>query len=319
MSRCTQTQALQRFAALGDADAGRLTGQCLYHNSSPIPPGTLREDAANLLHASVYRQPGEPVTGETLVYVVSSDGTPVAWLDYQARVHTPPAQLTSYQRAHQVQAVTALSRLTRDALGMLARLRDARDRRDHTGSQPTATGLDARVLVANSDDPTLTYWTRLNPDPAVTRRHVQTLTGSTEPIVVEVFGYGDYGRHRAVIDVEMLCAIEELAVTHGLTATAVGDWLYAEGAATATTLTPQQVKDEFTTAFAGIFDSRPAFARAERDRRGWTRLLDQAGIPRNLFDDQTFARLLFTSDFRDITLHDYRVAVLARAPQGATR
>lgn len=314
MSRCTQVDALHRFRSLSDADAGRLKGQCLYHTSTPIPPGTLEPQAAQQLHEALYRHPRDREAAGTVCYVVSSDGTPVAWLDYEARVVTPPAKLTDYQRAHQVQAQVALSQLTRSALGMLARLRNAREKR--SSPEPDARGLAGRVLVASPSDPTLTFWTAVDPDPVTSHQHVQALTGGEgEPLIVEAFGYGDYGRHRCALTLDMVCAMEELAAANGVSVAVVGDWLYAEGAATADYLTPQQVKTVFAESFAGVHDSKVAFAAAERDRRSWTDLLATHQIPATVFDDREFARLLFAHDFRDIGMHDYRIAVFRRATE----
>ena len=52
--------------------------------------------AARDLQASVYRPHSTPAGPDTIWYVVSSDGTPVAWLTHHATVVTPPADLTGY-------------------------------------------------------------------------------------------------------------------------------------------------------------------------------------------------------------------------------
>jgi hypothetical protein len=79
MTRSSQTEALRMMRHLIDADAGPVRGRSLrYRDNAPIPAGTLTPEAAALLHDSVYRERGTPVTGDTIYYVVSCDGTPVA-------------------------------------------------------------------------------------------------------------------------------------------------------------------------------------------------------------------------------------------------
>lgn len=86
MSRPSQTEALREMRHLIDTNAGRIQGQSLrYRSHAPIPPGTLTRENAALLHDSVYRERGTPLTGDTIYYVVSCDGTPVAWLTYILR------------------------------------------------------------------------------------------------------------------------------------------------------------------------------------------------------------------------------------------
>jgi len=313
--RRSQTEALRFIRALGDVDAGRLRGRCLrYPDSPPVPVGTLHPEAAQELNASVYRQRGEPVTADMIFYVVSSDGTPVAWLTYHARVVTPPATLTTYQLGHQAQAVVALSRLSRRALCELASLRDAREGRT-PGTPPTARDDGGYVLVADAADPTLTYWTQLTSDPQTSREHLRKVLGTDgEALIVDTFGYGDYGRHRETFDLPVLCAIERVATGHDLPPCVVGDWLAADGASTATaTATATQIIDGFATAYAGIHPTRYAFAEAEAARRGWTAALTAAGIPDRFFDMHRFAGDLFGDQVREVHVPGRGIAVFRRA------
>ncbi|MDP9792597.1 hypothetical protein J2S43_001109 [Catenuloplanes nepalensis] len=321
MPRYTLERAWQCISALGPVDAGRLIGHCLrYDTGVAIPPGTLTAEAADTLHASLYPPPGTPVTGDTIFYVVSSDRTPVAWLTYDATVVTPAAQLTAYQKAHQQQAVHALSHLSRHAVYELAKLRDHREQRTG-GQEPTPLDTGTRILVAAADDPTLTWWAGITADLTDSLRHLLAVThaidsGSTSPdtgplaqiLIINASGYGDYGRKRPTFDLPTLCAIEQLAGASHLPAWAIGDWLHHEGV-TATDLTAAQIVDAFTSSYAGVYDSRRAFATAERDRHGWTTALTQAGIPLHLFDLDTFSRDLFSTQAHDVRLHDHRVAV----------
>src|SRR4051794_25373810 len=105
MNRISQTEAWKQISACADVNAGRLTGRNLRRAYlPPIPPGTLAPDAARQLHADVYRSSSTPAGPDSIWYVVSSDGTPVAWLTRDATLVTPPADLTDYQRHHQEQA-----------------------------------------------------------------------------------------------------------------------------------------------------------------------------------------------------------------------
>ncbi|MEV0136785.1 hypothetical protein AB0H83_51220 [Dactylosporangium sp. NPDC050688] len=81
MNHISQREAWKLINACADVNAGRLTGRNLRHQYlSPVLPGTLTPDAALQLHASVYRSRTTPAGPDTIWYVVSSDGTPVAWL-----------------------------------------------------------------------------------------------------------------------------------------------------------------------------------------------------------------------------------------------
>ncbi|WP_433616829.1 hypothetical protein ACQP2P_15955 [Dactylosporangium sp. CA-139114] len=319
MTRSTQTDAWRLIRACADVTAGRLTGRCLRAvYPAPIPPGALAPDAARQLHDSIYRTGDTPAGPDSIWYVVSSDATPVAWLTRNATVITPPADRTSYQLDHQTKAVAALSQLTRRALQELAVLRDVREGRVHDQSPyPVPSPLDpfdTRVLAAHPADPTLTFWTPIGADLDTSRTHLAKLTGvpaGVEPLIVDTFGYGDYGRHREVFDLPVLCTIERLAAQQHLPADVIGDWLDLAGASRGNP-TPEQIEAAFADAFAGIHDTRRGFAGTERDRRGWTAALDAAGIPASLFHLDAFTNHLFGADAHEVRLHDGRIAVFRR-------
>lgn len=314
MRRRSLDEALRLFRSLADVNAGRVQGRCLRRGTSaPVPTGTLGAEAAAVLKASLYRQPGEPVVDAMVFYVVVCDGTPVAWLTYTAQVVLPLATLSKYQLVQQARASVALSKLTRRAVYELACLRNAREDR-YPADAPRATDEGGRVLVADPADPTLTFWTRITPNPDQSLAHVRQLTGaSNDVLVVETFGYGNYGRYREVFDIEVLCAIEHLAASHALPTSVVGDWLEGEGAAADSAHpTGAQVLAAFADAYAGVHASRKAFAEAERDRRGYTEALQRAGIRAALFDLDRFAMELFDDQVRDVRMPDYRIAVFRR-------
>ncbi|MFK3983082.1 hypothetical protein ACI2K4_22230 [Micromonospora sp. NPDC050397] len=312
MSRSSQAEALREMRDLIDTNAGRVQGQSLrYRSHAPIPAGSLTPEAAALLHDSIYRERGTPVTGDTIYYVVSCDGTPIVWLTYGARVVTPAATLTSYQLRHQAQAVVALSHLSRGALKCLAHLRDASNGRS-PGPEPYRSDSGTQVLVADPADPTLTHWTRITADPAESLRHLRQVCDTTGPVlIVDAFGYGDYGRLRDRLDVEVLCVIEDLATTHDLLPAVVGDWLHVEGA-TKTDLTADQITAAFATAYVGVHSGRHDFATVERDRRGWTGALRAAGIPDRFFHTEAFVEGLFRDSVRDVRVPGGGIAVFRR-------
>jgi hypothetical protein len=320
MNHTTQTEAWRQIRDCADVKAGRLTGRCLRHTYlTPVLPGTLSEDAALQLHASVYPSPSTPAGPDTIWYVVSCDGTPVAWLTLQAEVVTPPADLTDYQRHVQTQAVAALSQPTRNALLELAKLRDKRDNRTHSDlpqvrpdGRPADTGT--RILVAAPADPTLTCWIRATGDLTASRLHVATVTGVAEgndALILDVHGYGKYGERRAWFDLPMLCTIEHLAAEHDLPAATIGTWLDLAGAST-TDPTPGTVIAAFGDAYAGIHQTRHTFALTERDRNGWTKAFAAAGIPDRYFNLDVYTEHLFRYEVRKVTLADERIAVFRR-------
>jgi hypothetical protein len=312
--RCTQEQAWRFIRALGAVDAGRLTAHSLIGHVPHIPAGTLTAQAIRQLHDSLYPQPGAEVTGDSICFVVCSDLTPVAWLTYHAEVVTPDAQLSGYQLEHQSRAVAALSQLTRRAVEQLARLRDHREGRS-PDTEPDVREQTTRVLVANRDDPTLTWWTSLDVDVEATREHLAALTRTTEQdaLVVTASGYGAFQRGSHPLLVPVLCAIDSLAAEHDLPAAVIGDWLDAEGAGH-NQPDAARIVDAFTACYVGVYPYRRAFAEAERDRLGWTTALTDAGIPPRLFDLHRYAADLFTDDVRGLTLPDGRIAVFRRAP-----
>jgi hypothetical protein len=194
----------------------------------------------------------------------------------------------------------------------LAQLRDARDQRS-PGPAPHFRDPGSRVLVADPADPTLTHWTQISADPAESLHHLRHVCAAIGPVlVVDVAGYGDYGRQRERLDVEVLCTIEALATAHDLPPSVVGDWLHAEGATTID-LTTDQITTAFTTAYAGVHGGRYAFATGERDRRGWTPALHAAGIPARFFDMKAFVEELFREAVREIDIPGGGIAVFRRS------
>jgi hypothetical protein len=312
--RCTQEQAWRFIRALGAVDAGRLTAYSLIGHVPHIPAGTLSPQAVRQLHDSLYPPADAEVTGDSICFVVCSDQTPVAWLTYHAQVVTPDADLSAYQADHQAQAVAALSQLTRRAVEQLARLRDHREGRN-IGAEPDVREQATRVLVANPDDPTLTWWTSLDSDVQATREHLAALTRTTgcDALIVTASGYGAFQRGSHPLLVPVLCAIDLLAAEHDLPASVMGVWLAAEGAGR-NRPDAAQIVEAFTACYVGVFAHRRGFAEAERDRLGWTTALSDAGIPPRLFDLHRYAADLFTDEARGIALPDGRIAVFRRNP-----
>jgi hypothetical protein len=316
MSRCTHTEALRAFRMLRGVNAGRLRGQSLrYAHPGPVPAGSLHEPAAAQLQASLYRKPGTPAGPDAIVYVVVCDGTPIVWLTAAARVVTPAADLSAYQLRQQATAADALSRLSRRAIAVLAAWCDQQDGRPEGGTGAPGEYEGPHLLVANPATPTVTHWTRISPDPAASREHLRQVTGGSGPVlIVAAAGYGEYGTCAEVLDLDVLCVIEQLAGQSGAPAGIIGSWLHAEGG-TRTAVTGRQVIDGFTRAYAGIHHTQRAYAAAERDARGWTAALTAAGIDVDLFDLDEFQRRLFDTDAHAIRLPDHRIAVFRKTGQ----
>jgi len=332
MTRTSQSIAWQQISACLDVTTARISGRCLRRAVfALIPPGRLAPEAALQLHASIHQPISAPAGPDTIWYVVSVDGTPVAWLTRGATVITPAADLSTFQLDLQQQAVAALSHLTRSAILELAGLRDHREQRvpgdPPIGLDESAPGREPgpRVLVADPADLTLTFWSRITPDPDVSRAHLAAVTGmalpaadggirtglsTAQPRILDVHGYGRYADNRDTFDLTVLCAIERLAADHDLPVAAVGDWLRLEAGSSADP-GPEQITAAFADAYTGLYPGRRDFTIAERDRLGWTTALAAAGIPDRLFDLDAFTALLFDRHVHGIPVGG-RLAVFRR-------
>lgn len=320
MTGSTRQDALAAFRMLRDVNAGRLRGQSLAHRyATPIGPGTLNERFATLLAESVYRKPGAPVPPTGIVYVVSCDGTPVAWILRGAYVVLPEAVLSDYQRRQQARAGDALRTLSRHAIKALAVLADEYDGRPHGDGMPDGADNQPYVLAADAAIPTCTHWTPIGADPDAALAHLRKVTGaSADVLIVAAAGYGAYGDRADVLDLSVLCAIERAAGTADVPVYVAGDWLDTEGGSRRI-VAAEQVAAAFREAFAGVHAGRKAFAVAERDARGWTAALDAAAIPAQLFDLHAFAQQLFTDHVYDVELPDRQIAVFRRCGAEETR
>jgi len=311
MTRSSIDQAWRLIRALHPVDAGRLTGHSL--DATFVPrrgSGILSVLDVRQLLGSAYPDPGGPITGDSIAYVVVSDGVAVALLTYHAQLIAPPADLTTYQTDHQHQAIAALSQLTRPTLCALARLRDHREGRS---PGPVPRDQSTAALAANPADPTLTWWSSVGKDLADTRVRLARVTGTenaSDVLIVDRAGYGDFGRGSHPLTVPVLCAIEELVAAHALPAWVIGDWLNTAGA-TGNPPNAEGVLAAFRQSYIGLFEHKRGFAEAERDRR-WGNAFTDAGIPLRLFDLDRFSMELFDAEVRDVHLDDGRVAVFRR-------
>jgi hypothetical protein len=321
MTQSTQHEAFVAFRMLRDVNAGRLRGQSLARYVAPIPTGTLDEAAAATLRANQSRRPGTPLSADAIVYVISCDGTPIVWVTRELQVTTPAAALSDYQRRQQTRATQALAGVSRHAVRSLAALADHADGRPEGGSGTPADDAGPHVLVADSARPTLTHWARISADPAVSLAHLRAITGATDGrvLIVAAAGYGGYGTHAAVLDLDVLCALEQIAHATSLPAEVVGAWLHAESGSTCTRLSAERLPADFRASYAGAFPGLQAFAAAERDTRGWTAALHSAGIPLVLFDLRRFAQQVFDTDAYPIPMPDGRTAVFYRATRPEAR
>lgn len=313
MSRVTQQDAFAAFRMLRTVDAGRLRGDSLVRYPRPIPTGALDEPAAAVLRANLTRPPGTLPSADGIVFVASCDGTPVAWLTRDTRVTTPAAQLSDYQRRQQARAVEALTDLPRRTIAVLAGLADRADGRPDGGSGSPGEDAGPHLLVADPATPTLTHWARISAEEATSLAHLRAVTGAADhPLIVDALGYGQYGTQAAVLDLAALCTLERIARSTDLPVRVVGDWLHAEGGSTSPNLPVDPLATQFQASLAGVYPGKEAFAAAERDARGWTTALQQAGIPDVLFDLRGFTQLVFADDAYAVAMSDGRIAVFYR-------
>lgn len=291
MTRPTRQRVFAAFRQLDDINAGRLRGQNVSRSYAPmIAAGTLDAEAAANLNASLYPKPGARPGGDRIVYVASCDGTLVAWVTRDAHVVLPAATLSVYQKRQQTFAADAFAQLTRRAIRLLAALADAET--DRTSFDVPDDADKTRVMVADRAHPTVATWTAINADPAASHKHLRKVTGADqEVLIIDVIGYGGYGRHAEYLDLDVLCALEAMADSADVPVTLVGDWLHHEGGSTRR-VPADELKRAFADAYAGMFPRWKAYAAVERDARGWTAALTEAGIPVELFDLDAFAHQL---------------------------
>ena len=186
------------------------------------------------------------------------------------------------------------------------------------GHDTTGTHPDGAPRVAPADDPTSTRWVSISADPAATGVAIRDAgTNPDHMIIIEAVGYGRYGRQRHRLDLDVLCAIGQVAGTHQESRYAVGEWLAAERA-THVDVRPADVVDDYPRAYLGAFPSELDHTLHRMAELGWTTALRRAGIPQDYLDVTAIRRDWSDRDVRHIDSGTPgRIEVLRQAPPTA--
>jgi hypothetical protein len=290
---------------LHTTDAGRLRGVHLRYSSLSRPhrglAGTPQPWRDQLLAAIAARESGT-VHPDSPEYVVFSDGVVIAVLTAAAHVVLPDYPLSTLQAKHQRAAAEALGDLHRHTVRDLADRRAAREGREADADAEYEPHPGGALRVAPLADMTDTRWVRIGADLDHAHRTVQAACGADaeQVLIVTAAGYGRYGSHRHRLSLDILCAMHQIADTHDVSPGAVGDWLEAEGATTATDVSPQQIVEQFAAAYIGPFRDEDDYTRHRMSQLGWTQALQAAGIPEDYLDLRAITRDWFTQLVRRI-------------------
>ena len=254
------------------------------------------------LQGAIEERESGTINPDSPEYLVFSDGVLVAVLTAAAHVVLPDYPLSSRQAKHQRAAAEALGDLHRHTLRDLADRRAAREGREHDAAAEYEPHPGGALRVAPLADATDTRWVHIGADLDQARRTMQEACGVDveQALIVTAAGYGRYGRDRHRIDLDLLCAMHQIADKHGVSLGAVGDWLDAEGATTASDVSPQQIVEQFAAAYIGPFRSEDDYTRHRMRQLGWTQALHAAGIPENYIDLRAITRDWFTQLVRRI-------------------
>ena len=300
----TITDAVREMRALLPTHSGRLRGIHVHHSFGSRPEqwlGTTPQPWHDqLLAAITARTTGTP-TKDSPEYLVLSDQVVVAVLTAAAHVVLPDYPLTRTQARHQTLAVQALTDLPRHILRQLANHRAALDDRPQDATAEHEPHPDGALRIAPAADPTNTRWIRIGAD-LPQARDTAARACHTDPdqiLIVTAAGYGQYGRSRHRLDLPMLCAMHQVADTHQVSLSAVGDWLDAEGA-THVDVDPAGIPATFAGCYLGPFPDRTAYTRHRMGQLGWTQALAVAGIPQRYLDLDAITRDWFTDDVRAV-------------------
>jgi hypothetical protein len=312
MRQVTNAEAYRSIRRAFNTNAGRLRGVHFGPHPDPIPAGTLRAEPAQLLHAALSRSPDDPVNGDWPYYVVSCDGTPIAWLTWHGHVILPAAELTAFQRRHQDLAAQALTSVRAQVLAMLADERDRRESRTDGArpEQPT----EPIVRVAAVDEPTRSWWTTISGDHEATVAAVRRLVGADAVRVIDAWAYGWQAHNVDCPRLDMLCALHRAAAPHDIPPGVVGDWFHQ--LPEELWPVPQDVPARFAAVFRGRFADRQAYVEHVLTEWGWLQALADAGIPQRYLDSKTLTAELM----RDVNVidldHKAGIVVVRRAPAG---
>ncbi|GGJ75577.1 hypothetical protein GCM10010123_01970 [Pilimelia anulata] len=309
MRAVTNTELFKLVECGHDCRSARLSAVDVLgrYGGTTVPAGQLHPAPAAQLAAALERQYGEPGSGDLPAYVVSCDGTPVAWLTLRGQAVAPAATLTALQHRHQDKALTALARVTDHVIVGLAERRDAYEHRQVTQS-PTEHGGPAWVRVAAAEDPTRTWWTCVSADYDTALGQVRGLVGSDRVRVIRSAGYGIGATVLRHPGLDVVCAIQRTADLTGAPPAVVGEWVVTVGCQD-----PAAIGQQFPPAYAGRFANREEFAVHLCAVRGWTKAMTEVGMGSEYLDQSRLTYDLFRQEFLAITIPGGGgIAVIAR-------
>lgn len=304
MVASTITDAIRQIRALLPTRSGQLLGIHVHHSYGSRPDhwlGNTPQPWHDQLQAAITARTTGTPTKDSPEYLVLSDQVVVVVLTAAAQVVLPDYPLSRTQARHQALAAAALTDLPRHVLRQLADHRAALDGRRQDATAETELHPDGALRVAPAADPTNTRWIHIGAD-LHQARDTAARACHTDPdqiLIVTAAGYGQYGRTRHRLDLPMLAAMHQIADTHQVSLSAVGNWLYSEGATTAD-VDPANILAEFAASYLGPFDDRTAYTRHRMNDLGWTQALAAAGIPEKYLDTDAITRDWFDHDVRAV-------------------
>jgi hypothetical protein len=304
MVASTITDAVREIRALHPTRSGRLLGIRVHYSHGSRPDqwlGNTPQPWYDRLQAGITARTTGTATPDSPEYLVLSDQVVVAVLTAAAHLVLPDYPLSRTQARHQALAAQALADLPRHILRQLADHRAAMDDRTQDAAAEHRPHPDGALRVAPAADPTNTRWIRIGADLHQARATAASAC-HTEPdqvLIVTAAGYGQYGRTRHRLDLPILCAMHELADTHQVSLSAVGDWLDAEGATTAQ-VAPADIQAQFAASYLGPFADRTAYTQHRMAQLGWSQALATAGIPERYLDLEAITRDWFSQHVRAV-------------------
>jgi hypothetical protein len=302
MSRITQTDAWDHISRLRGFDAGSLRGIARSRwAATAIDLDRLPSEDAEHLRDGLADWAAERTHPNTPAYVVTSDELPIVWLTAHAHLKLPQASLTPFQARHQRQAIQALHHLHRLALRGLADRRDGVDPARHAPLGEDSDKTIGAVRAAGLHEPTLTTWVWPTGDVEQTRRRIRLSLNlpCNHVVVVSARGYGDYGTHAPVLDLDVVCAMNWIADRHRVPLPAVGNWIAAAGDLTAH-LDPTVLETAFDDSYDGLYGSRDDYTHARLARQRWLDILTDADIDPSFFHVDAYRTHLFRNEVFDV-------------------
>ncbi|GAA2522664.1 hypothetical protein [Pilimelia columellifera] len=276
-----------------DAKSARLTGVDVLgrYSGTTVAAGELEPAPAAQLDAALQRYYVQPGGLDLPAYVVSCDGTPVAWLTLRGHPVAPAARLNKLQLRHQQQALTALSEVSDHVLVALADRRDAYEQRT-TVTPPSPLGGSRWVQVAAAGEPTRHWWTTVPADYGIAFDQVRSLVGADEVRVIRSAGYGVGANVIHHPGLEFVCAVQAIAEATGSLPAVVGQWAILTGC-----VDPATMQQQFAGAYVGRFDYEQDFTQHILQVRGWAKAMDEVGLPTKYLDLRQLTHDLLRTEF----------------------